>query len=81
MGYRGNPPMTATGILAARGRTIYLEGISEANITACYACHGNARSASDREVLAAKHNQALRMKARLLSFGFSLLLQERNMCA
>jgi hypothetical protein len=35
----------------------------------------------DREVLAAKHNQALRMKARLLSFGFSLLLQPQNMCA
>ena len=34
-----------------------------------------------REVLAIKHNQALRMKARLLSFGFSLLLQPQNMCA
>jgi hypothetical protein len=37
--------------------------------------------ACDREVLATKHNQALRMKARLLSFGFSLLLQSQNMCA
>jgi cytochrome c553 len=26
--------------LAAKGRTIYLEGIPEANIAACYACHG-----------------------------------------
>jgi cytochrome c553 len=26
--------------LAARGRTIYLEGIPEANVVSCYACHG-----------------------------------------
>jgi cytochrome c553 len=26
--------------VAAKGRTIYLEGIPEANIAACYACHG-----------------------------------------
>ena len=26
--------------LAARGRAIYMEGIPEANIAACYACHG-----------------------------------------
>ena len=26
--------------LATRGRAIYLEGIPEANIAACYACHG-----------------------------------------
>jgi cytochrome c553 len=26
--------------LARRGRTIYLEGIPEANIVSCYACHG-----------------------------------------
>jgi cytochrome c553 len=26
--------------LAARGRTIYLDGIPEANIVSCYACHG-----------------------------------------
>jgi hypothetical protein len=37
------------------------------------------RGACDREVT--KHNQALRTKARLLSFGFSLLLQPQNMCA
>jgi hypothetical protein len=42
----------------------------------CTYCHR-----TDREVLAAKHNLALRMKARLLSFGFSLLLQPQNMCA
>ena len=64
----GNPPMTATGIsLPEAERSI--------------ASSSNARGACDREVLAAKHNQALRMKARLLSFGFSLLLQPQNMCA
>jgi len=26
--------------LASRGRTIYMEGIPEANIVSCYACHG-----------------------------------------
>ncbi len=26
--------------IAARGRTIYLEGIPEANVVSCYACHG-----------------------------------------
>ena len=26
--------------LAARGRTIYMDGIPEANIVSCYACHG-----------------------------------------
>ena len=31
--------------------------------------------------IAAKRNHALRMKARLLSFGFSLLLQPQDMCA
>jgi len=39
-----------------------------------------------REVLTAKHHQALRMQAlrmkvRLVSFGFSLLLQPQNMFA
>jgi cytochrome c553 len=34
--------------LGARGRTIYLEGIPEANIAACYACHGpNAEGVRD----------------------------------
>ena len=34
--------------LAARGRTIYLEGIPEANIASCYACHGpNAEGVRD----------------------------------
>ena len=34
--------------LAATGRTIYMEGIPEANIVACYACHGpNAEGVRD----------------------------------
>jgi len=34
--------------LAARGKTIYLEGIPEANIVSCYACHGpNAEGVRD----------------------------------
>jgi cytochrome c553 len=34
--------------LAARGRTIYLDGIPEANIVSCYACHGpNAEGTRD----------------------------------
>src|ERR1700675_3629747 len=34
--------------LATRGRTIYLEGIPEANIVSCYACHGpNAEGVRD----------------------------------
>jgi hypothetical protein len=45
------------------------------------ASSSNARGACDCEELAAKHNQALWMTARLLSFGFSLLLQLQNMCA
>ena len=33
---------------AARGRTIYLEGIPEANVVSCYACHGpNAEGVRD----------------------------------
>jgi len=56
-------------------------GISLPEAERSIASSSNARGACDREVLAAKHNQALRMKARLLSFGFSLLLQPQNMCA
>jgi len=34
--------------LAARGRTIYMEGIPEANVVSCYACHGpNAEGIRD----------------------------------
>jgi cytochrome c553 len=34
--------------LAAKGRTIYMEGIPEANIASCYACHGpNAEGVRD----------------------------------
>jgi hypothetical protein len=56
-------------------------GISLPEAERSIASSSDARGACDREVLAAKHNQALRMKARLLSFGFSLLLQPQNMCA
>src|ERR1700686_2729847 len=37
------PPKAANdgdSTLASRGRTIYLDGIPEANIVSCYACHG-----------------------------------------
>jgi len=56
-------------------------GISLPEAERSIASSSNARGACDREVLAAKHNQAPRMKARLLSFGFSLLLQPQNMWA
>ena len=54
-------------------------GISLPEAERSIASSRNARGACDREVLG--RNQALRMKARLLSFGFSLLLQPQNMCA
>ncbi len=45
------PPKAANdgdGDLAAKGRTIYLDGIPEANIVSCYACHGpNAEGVRD----------------------------------
>jgi cytochrome c553 len=45
------PPKSANdgdSTLASRGRTIYLEGIPEANIVSCYACHGpNAEGVRD----------------------------------
>jgi cytochrome c553 len=45
------PPRPANdgdSALASRGRTIYLEGIPEANIVSCYACHGpNAEGIRD----------------------------------
>ncbi|MGB9113688.1 c-type cytochrome [Bradyrhizobium sp.] len=45
------PPKAANdgdSTLASRGRTIYLEGIPEANIVSCYACHGpNAEGVRD----------------------------------
>jgi len=34
------PANDGDGSLVAAGRTIYMEGIPEANIAACYACHG-----------------------------------------
>ena len=45
------PPKAANdgdSTLASRGRMIYLEGIPEANIVSCYACHGpNAEDVRD----------------------------------
>ena len=45
------PPKAANdgdSTLASRGRTIYLDGIPEANIVSCYACHGpNAEGVRD----------------------------------
>ena len=45
------PPKGANdgdSMLASRGRTIYLDGIPEANIVSCYACHGpNAEGVRD----------------------------------
>lgn len=37
---RPKPADDGDSSLAAAGRTIYMEGIPEANIAACYACHG-----------------------------------------
>ena len=34
------PANDGNSVLAARGRTIYMDGIPEANIVSCYACHG-----------------------------------------
>jgi cytochrome c553 len=42
------PANDGNSALAARGRTIYMEGIPEANIVSCYACHGpNAEGIRD----------------------------------
>ena len=42
------PANDGNSVLAARGRTIYTEGIPEANIVSCYACHGpNAEGIRD----------------------------------
>jgi cytochrome c553 len=45
------PPKAANdgdSTLASRGRTIFMEGIPEANIVSCYACHGpNAEGVRD----------------------------------
>ena len=42
------PANDGNGALATRGRTIYMEGIPEANIVSCYACHGpNAEGIRD----------------------------------
>jgi len=45
---RPKPANDGDRALAAKGRTIYLEGIPEANIVSCYACHGpNAEGVRD----------------------------------
>jgi hypothetical protein len=56
-------------------------GISLPEAERSIASSSNARGACDCEVLATRHDHALWTKARLLSFGFSLLLQPQNMCA
>jgi cytochrome c553 len=54
--------------LAARGRTIYLEGIPEANIVSCYACHGpNAEGV--REIPRLGGLAYFYLKARLQQWG------------
>ena len=54
--------------LAARGRAIYMEGIPEANIAACYACHGpNAEGIRDIPRLGGLAHAYL--KARLQQWG------------
>jgi cytochrome c553 len=42
------PANDGNSVLAARGRTIYMDGIPEANVVSCYACHGpNAEGIRD----------------------------------
>jgi cytochrome c553 len=42
------PANDGNSVLAARGRSIYMDGIPEANIVSCYACHGpNAEGIRD----------------------------------
>jgi len=54
--------------LAAAGRSIYMEGIPEANIVACYACHGpNAEGIRDIPRLGGLSHSYLR--ARLQQWG------------
>jgi cytochrome c553 len=54
--------------LAAAGRSIYMEGIPEANIAACYACHGpNAEGIRDIPRLGGLAHSYLR--ARLQQWG------------
>jgi len=54
--------------LAAAGRSIYMEGIPEANIAACYACHGpNAEGIRDIPRLGGLSHSYLR--ARLQQWG------------
>ena len=42
------PANDGNSVLAERGRTIYMDGIPEANVVSCYACHGpNAEGIRD----------------------------------
>jgi cytochrome c553 len=65
------PPRAANdgnSALAARGRAIYMEGIPEANVAACYACHGpNAEGIRDIPRLGGLSHFYL--KARLQQWG------------
>ena len=62
------PANDGNSALAARGRAIYMEGIPEANIAACYACHGpNAEGIRDIPRLGGLGHYYL--KARLEQWG------------
>ncbi|CCD99289.1 c-type cytochrome [Bradyrhizobium sp. STM 3809] len=57
--------------LAARGRTIYLEGIPEANVASCYACHGpNAEGVRDIPRLGGLAFPYLKMRLEQWSQGY-----------
>jgi len=54
--------------LSARGRTIYMEGIPEANVAACYACHG-PKAEGIREIPRLGGLSYSYLKARLEQWG------------
>jgi cytochrome c553 len=65
---RPKPANDGNWALSARGRTIYLDGIPEANIASCYACHGpNAECVRDIPRLGGLGYEYL--KARLEQWG------------
>jgi cytochrome c553 len=65
---RPKPANDGNWALSARGRTIYLDGIPEANIASCYACHGpNAEGVRDIPRLGGLGYEYL--KARLEQWG------------
>jgi cytochrome c553 len=64
----GKPANDGDRALAAAGRTIYMEGIPDANVAACYACHGpNAEGIRDIPRLGGMSRFYL--KARLQQWG------------